>query len=358
MEASRSFVNPFDKYQGIHLNDRRIQKFELNSVKAKDDFEGAVIDFCRALFDGTETIFIQTSGSTGAPQNLAFEKAALIQSALATNEYFGLDGKSTALLSLPLVYVAARLMVVRAIIGKYNLLTVTPTANPMKEISVAISFVPMTPHQAKSVVANSPSAFEGVETVLLGGGEISSELKSELAACNASFYVGFGMAETLTHIALSKITHEAETTYKLMPDVHVDRDDRGCMVINRNGITKENLITNDLIELVEGGFKWLGRIDNLINSGGVKIIPEEVEKVLEPAINSNFFVAGIPDAVLGEKVALFIEGNENPDMDKIEFETAYQKPKKIISVPDFSYTISGKIKRKETVKSWLDATDG
>jgi O-succinylbenzoic acid--CoA ligase len=111
-----------------------------------------------------------------------------------------------------------------------------------------------------------------------------------------------------------------------------------------------------LIELTSDGFKWLGRIDNLINSGGIKIIPEEVEKLLNSKIDSNFFVSGIPDALLGQKVALFIEGEDALDLDEIAFPKAYEKPREIINLKKFLYTESGKVKRTETVKSWLDST--
>jgi len=349
-------VNPFTTYRGIRLNGRLIESEELNRAEGKDRFELEVITYCLQLFDDSVLTAIQTSGSTGTPTRLEFPKTALIQSASATNKFFGLGSRSKALLSLPLNYVAAKLMVVRAIIGEYNLITVKPTANPLRNLDEAISFVPMTPYQVKSVLAESPQAFAQVATILLGGGEVSSELEAQLLKVDSTFYVGFGMAETLTHFALSKIDGQSEMTYKTFPGVLINEDEKGCLVINRPGITKGNLVTNDLIEIVEGGFKWLGRIDNLINSGGVKIIPEEVEKLLESEIESNFFVAGIPDSTLGEKVALFIEGEEQPDPDEISFQNAYQKPKQIIRLKKFLYTESGKVRRTETVKSWLDST--
>lgn len=345
-------MNPFFKYRGIQLNGRFIQYVELNDLVGNDSFETEVISYCRQLFDQKDTTTIQSSGSTGTPKVMEFQKSALIQSASATNDYFGLNSQSQTLLSLPIVYVAAKLMVVRAIIGGYNLITVSPTANPLYGINEPISFIPMTPHQVKSVLTESPEAFEKIETVLLGGGEVSLELKDQLSTLSPTFYAGFGMAETLTHFALSKISGKEETIYTALPDVAIEQDERGCLTIDRPGVTDGKLITNDLIELTPEGFKWLGRIDNLINSGGIKIIPDEVEKVLKPKIDSNFFVAGIPDSVLGQKVVLFIEGVEHPDLDEIDFPNAYQKPKEIIHVEKFLHTASGKIRRKKTVESW------
>ncbi|MCZ4408098.1 AMP-binding protein [Cryomorphaceae bacterium 1068] len=355
MEASTKPLTPFSKYQGVRLNGRFIESNELNQIEGQDQFEMEIISYCIDLFDESETIFIQTSGSTGNPKSLEFPKSALIQSASVTNEYFGLNPKSKSLLSLPLNYVAAKLMVVRAIIGGYNLSTVAPKANPLKDLNELISFVPMTPHQVKSILGESPEAFDKVETVLLGGGEVLSELRAQLLQLNPHFYVGFGMAETLTHFALSKINSEDTTIYKVLPDARISTDERGCLIINRSGITKNDLVTNDLIELTEEGFKWLGRIDNLINSGGVKVIPEEVEKLLSPKIDSRFFVSGIPNSLLGQKVALFIEGKKEIKLDDIAFSSVYQKPKEIIHLEKFLYTESGKVRRAETVKSWLES---
>jgi O-succinylbenzoic acid--CoA ligase len=349
-------VNPFSKYQGIRLNGRFIKDNDLGRIEGRDQFESEVISFCRELFDESETIFIQTSGSTGTPKQLEFPKSALIQSASATNDYFDLNHQSRTFLSLPLDYVAAKLMVVRAIIGGYQLTTVAPTANPLKGLAESISFVPMTPHQVKTVLAESSEAFEKVETVLLGGGEVSLELKGQLEKLSPDFYAGFGMAETLTHFALSKINGERETIYRVLPDVEIGLDQRGCLTIDRSGITEGKLITNDLIELTPGGFKWLGRIDNLINSGGVKIIPEEVEKLLITKISASFFVAGIPDETLGQRVVLFLEGKSELNLDEITFAKAYQKPKQIIYLECFLYTASGKIRRKATVENWLAST--
>lgn len=358
MEASAKSVNPFLKYRGIQLNGRFIDHKDLNEVEGKNSFEAEVISYCRQLFDHSATTSIQSSGSTGTPKNLKFRKSALIQSAAATNKFFGLDTESEALLALPLAYVAAKLMVVRAIIGKYNLVTAPPSSNPLKNVTKPISFVPMTPHQVNSVLSETPESFEKVETVLLGGGEISEELQTQLQKLSTTFNAGFGMAETLTHFALSKIEGENELTYSVLSDVSIYRDERGCLVVNREGITEGNLVTNDLIELTENGFKWLGRIDNLINSGGVKVIPEVVEKQLKRQVHSSFFVAGIPDLVLGQKVALFIEGEETIDLKKKAFSLPYHRPKQIIFLPSFLYTESGKIKRRETVKRWLDSNGG
>lgn len=350
-------MNPFSAYRGIRLNGRFINSEDLHSVEPTDSFEKEVLDYCIHLFDDGNDTVVTTSGSTGAPKELVFPKSALIKSAEETNDYFNLHSQSKALLCLPLQYVAAKLMVVRAVVGEFELITKMPAINPLKDLTKTISFVPMTPHQAATALLDSPKAFDLVEILLLGGGKVSRELRGKLSELAVKSFIGFGMAETLTHFALNKISRDTGSHFHKLSDVKITTDERGCLVVNRPGITEGNLLTNDLVELTDEGFKWLGRIDNLINSGGVKIIPEEVEQSLHSIIDSNFFIAGIPDSMLGMKVVLFIEGSEKPDLEKVDFQEKYHRPKEIINMKTFLYTRSGKIRRKETVQQRLGFTD-
>ncbi|MEM9051003.1 MAG: AMP-binding protein [Bacteroidota bacterium] len=350
-------MNPFLKYGGIQLNDRFIAKGDLNSVLPKDEFEGKIINYCHELFDESSEAVIQTSGSTGKKKNIIFQKSSLIQSAEATNSYFGLSSQTTALLSLPMDYVAGKLMVVRAIVGEHNLIAKKPESNPLKDLNQPIDFAPLTPHQVQSILKDSPSRIDLIKTVLLGGLPVTKEISRRIQDSGTVFYEGFGMAETLTHIGVRKIIDSEEAFFQPMKDVILAVDNRGCLIIDRPGITQGKLVTNDLVSLEKNGFRWLGRIDNLINSGGIKIFPEEIEELLNSQITSNFFVAGIPDQKFGQIVSLFIEGQEEFDLNKIEFESPYHKPKRVIHVKKFTYTESGKIKRQETVARALSSAD-
>ncbi|MCH2213881.1 MAG: AMP-binding protein [Flavobacteriales bacterium] len=348
-------MNPFLAYSGIQLNGKFISKGELKSVSPKDEFEGQIINYCQELFDGSSEAEIHTSGSTGKKKTILFQKSSLIQSAEATNSYFGLSAETKALLSLPIDYVAGKLMVVRAIVGEYNLITKKPESNPIKDLDQPIDFAPFTPHQVQAIIDESSSYLNTIKTVLLGGSPITKELLDQIQDTDTIFYEGFGMAETLTHVGIRKISDSKESLFQPMNDVILGLDSRGCLIIDRPGITKGKLVTNDIVTLDSEGFKWIGRVDNLINSGGIKIIPEEIEKILHSQLTSNFFVAGIPDQNFGEIACLFIEGEEEIDVERIEFESTYHKPKRIVHVKEFCYTHSGKIKRRETISRALSS---
>ncbi len=343
------------KYSGIKLNGKWFTLSELAEFDSQDTFENQIISFCLEFLNDSETIEVQTSGSTGAPKSINFSKSALEASAGATNNFFELTQNDTALLALPMDYVAAKLMVIRAMVGEYNLLTRTPSLNPLKHLKETVSFCPLTPSQVLNVFDESPDQFEKVKVVLIGGGDVSKDLVRYVANSASEFYVGFGMAETLTHFAVSRLKLNKEIIYHPLEGVQISTDNRGCLMVNREGITNGAIKTNDLVEIVEGGFKWLGRIDNLINSGGVKIIPEEVESLIRTHTDKNFFLAGVPDKLFGEKLVLFLEGQDIIDTETIAFKHPFHKPKQVINIKRFDYTKSGKIRRKETVNKWLES---
>ena len=163
-------------------------------------------------------------------------------------------------------------------------------------------------------------------------------------------YETYGMTETITHIAAKKI---GEKAFSILPNIKISQDDRNCLVIDAFKISNDSIVTNDLVELVgKNQFVFLGRIDNVINSGGIKLIPEKIEDKLSDKINSRFFVTGKEDAVLGEKLVIVIEG-EQQILDDSIFDglDKYEKPKEVFYVSKFSETENGKIKRKEIVES-------
>lgn len=343
-------VSPFAAYPGIVLNGRFIPKEMLATVTPIDPFEKEVITYCQALFSPELEVSIETSGSTGQKKNITFPKTALIQSAIATNTYFNLKENATALLALPLAYVAGKLMVVRAIAGRYQLITQTPKSNPIKHLAQKVDFIPLTPYQAQKALNESKKHFDQVNKILLGGSPLNPTMIKEFDSVKTIFYEGFGMAETLTHIAVRQLDSSSKTRFSPLPDVKIAVDSRGCLMIDRPGITDGNIITNDLIKLHDDGFEWKGRFDHLINSGGIKIFPEEIEAALTNHIDGKFFIAGIPHNELGESVALVVEGDTEIKPELFSFLNKYHRPKRLLRLSQFVYTDSGKIKRAETLQ--------
>jgi O-succinylbenzoic acid--CoA ligase len=163
------------------------------------------------------------------------------------------------------------------------------------------------------------------------------------------------MTETITHIAIKKLNHKDETennqdVYKALPGVSFALDDRNCLIITASAISKNKVVTNDVVQLFsKTSFQWLGRADFVINSAGHKVHPEQVEQVLALVIDAPFFISSLPDPSLGDKVILVIEGNEDtfPEIDYVRLHP-YEKPKEIYFVKELIYTTTGKINREET----------
>lgn len=200
-----------------------------------------------------------------------------------------------------------------------------------------------------------------VKTLIIGGGIVSEVLKNRLESISTLVYATYGMTETVTHIAVKKLNHflsdteRSRSVYKTLPNINISLDDRSCLVIEAPKIAADKVVTNDLVEIVsDTEFQWLGRYDNVINSGGIKLIPEQIEEKLTEIISDRFFVSGIKDAVLGEKLILIIESNQYSKFKiqnlKLKSLSKYEIPKGIYFVEKFVETESKKIQRKKTLE--------
>ncbi len=353
----------FESYKGITLNGTFYPRADLLPLTKKDklkEWEVEILEFAGLLLDKNKNIKVETSGSTGNPKVIKFPKSAFAVSANATNNYFGLGKETTALLALPMRYIAGKMMVARAITGEYNLLAAAPSSTPLAgNFTSQIDLLPLTPFQAMRSLEETPAALQKVKAVLIGGGQVSEAVQKRLITLGIKTFMSFGMTETLSHFAMAKLKTEAEIIYVPLKGVSIKAKKNGKLNIKWKGITDGWTETNDLVELRGEGFVWLGRSDNLINSGGIKVIPEMVEKRLAHLISCNYFVAGIPHKRLGEEVALIVETkSEDVSVSLTEVQHAlsdmpFWQPRKIVEVDHFIYTTSGKVKRKEVVKKSL-----
>lgn len=313
---------------------------QFSALNAKIPWQKNILDFWNEWNNEKEDIIAETSGSTGKPKKISLPKAAMRKSAQMTGNFFGLTEGKTALLCLPVGFIAGKMMLVRAIELRLKLICIEPKSFiPSNEIP-AIDFAPMTPMQ----VENSLNALEKIDTLLMGGAPLLDGLRTILLQKNTRCFESYGMTETITHIALKEISTEYFT---VLEQVSIRQDNRGCLVI-KTPYFKEEIVTNDLIEIhSKNQFKWLGRIDTVINSGGIKLIPEQIEEKLKPFIPQNFIISALPDPILGQKLILIIEG-ENASLDLPENTlTKFEHPKAIYFVKKFPMTDSGKLKRKE-----------
>jgi O-succinylbenzoic acid--CoA ligase len=176
-------------------------------------------------------------------------------------------------------------------------------------------------------------------------------------------YETYGMTETVTHIAAKRLNSnkkKQDRPFKVLPNINISKDSRGCLVIKAPKLSDEVIFTNDIVDILTyKKFNWKGRIDNVINSGGIKIFPEEVEQKMSPVIDQRFFITSIPDDSLGDKLVLFVESDFSEELllrlkkkiEKLPTLDKYEVPKKIYLIEKFEETSSGKIHRENTIKS-------
>jgi len=337
-------VHNYFKLNGYHLNGEDLCRVAYSYIKEGDANEQAIGEFLLDWFDEKEFIEMKTSGTTGLPKLVKLEKQAMIQSALATGDFFRLEPGNKALLCLPVKFVAGKMMLVRSLILGLDLDVTAPSLEPLAFNSTQYDFVAMVPLQ----VQNSIEALKNVKKLIIGGAKMDAVLEEKLLHLKTEVYETYGMTETITHIAAKKAGSNA---FSVLPNVKIAKDDRGCLVITVPAISEESIVTNDLVEIVrEDQFILLGRIDNVINSGGVKLIPEQIEAKLIDKITNRFFVTGVPDSLLGEKLILVIEGEKQDfDADFFNVLDKYEKPKEIVFVPKFKENENGKLLRKPSL---------
>ncbi|WP_445452154.1 AMP-binding protein [Flavobacterium sp. 25HG05S-40] len=333
------------KLNGFHLDREDLCRVAYSFIKEGEDFEKPVGDFLLDWFDSKSFIEMQTSGSTGEPKTISVSKQAMVDSALATGDFFELTPGNKALQCLPVKYVAGKMMLVRAMILGFDLEFVAPSSHPLDNSEFDFDFVAMVPLQAQ----NSISELKRVKKMIVGGAAINKALEKQLLKLPTEVYETYGMTETITHIAARKL---GEKAFTVLPNVTISYDDRNCLVIHAPRISPEVIVTNDIVELLnENQFIFLGRMDNVINSGGIKLIPEQIEEKLAGKIQQRFFIASRPDQELGEKVILIVEGESQDFGDSLyEALDKYERPKELLFLPKFKETPTGKILRKESLK--------
>ncbi|WP_405381875.1 AMP-binding protein [Maribacter sp. LLG6340-A2] len=349
-------IHPDFSIHGRLYNKSDLVELSYSFIKEGEEFEKHIGEFLLDWIDDSQTLFVKTSGSTGRPKTISLKKEHMTNSALATGSSFNLTPKSSVLLCLPATYIAGKMMLVRAIVLGLDIYFVPPTSNPLEGVSRSFGFGAMVPMQ----VAHSLPKLHLIKKLIIGGAPISITLRKELLSVSNASFETYGMTETITHIAVKPLNLGAENDlpFSTLPDIEISKDDRGCLVINAPKITDEIVRTNDVIELVsDREFKWLGRIDNVINSGGVKLHPERIENVISKYMNTPFFVTGLPDEELGQKIVLVAENTSKQKIQKIidsitDFKK-FEKPKAILVCKEFQRTESGKVQRQKTMSFFL-----
>lgn len=324
-----------------------------NKLQPITAFEEKVLFFLKEWFSEASTVSVQTSGSTGIPKIFDIEKEKMQNSAKMTCDFLGLNEGDTALLCLPVEYISGKMMLVRALERKLKLIVKMPDIHPLKDLEEKVDFCAMTPLQ----VENALSKIHLIKNLIIGGAAVSETLKRKLSRIenekndNRRIFETYGMSETLSHIAMKEIFPNEEEYFNTFDGIEISKDERGCLKILAPMLNPDVLTTNDLVELKnEKQFKFLGRADNIINSGGAKIFPEELETVVKKHIENEVVFLGIPDEILGHKLVLAIEGERNEELENkilnIQYRKAFYKPKEVFFLDEIPRTPNGKVDRR------------
>ncbi|WP_158276132.1 AMP-binding protein [Brumimicrobium oceani] len=329
----------------------RIQKLD-NSKDITSELE----DFISIWNNESQTITQFSSGSTGPPKAIEIPKWKMEASAKMTGDFLDLDHCESALLCMSTNYIGGKMMVVRSMRYDLTLYVTNVTRNPLKNLDHTIDFVAMVPLQVEETLEENPEKLNLIKHLIIGGAPVSDELIEKIKNFNCNAYSTFGMTETVSHIALRKLKDKNEP-YRVIGNTKLSTEN-DCLVINSEELKIKGLKTTDIVDLIdEKSFHWLGRADFVINSGGVKIHPEEVERKISTLINStDFIISKIPDQKLGSKV-IFIGKKQiehkilKQQIDKVL--TKYERPKNYFFISSLIKTPSGKIDRNKTTAEIL-----
>ncbi|MES2799459.1 MAG: AMP-binding protein [Bacteroidota bacterium] len=289
---------------------------------------------------------VKSSGSTGEAKLIQIKKKHMLVSAQKTIDFFQLKENDTCLLSLSTSTIGGKMMLVRAVLAKMSILVSKVASDALLELTQKVDFAALVPLQLDFQLKEDPSKLQFIKHVIVGGAPIATSTISLLKENQMTVYQTFGMTETISHVALKKVGFEQEEFYRGLENISFTSENKQ-LIINYPEIELYSLKTNDLVKLHgTHQFKWLGRADFVINSGGLKFVPEELEAKLSSFIHVPFFIHGIADEKLGQKIVLFVEGESNCTLDDLKpFLEKYEVPKEIRILTNFIRTQGGKINR-------------
>ncbi len=330
--------------------------------------EAHTLQFCKDWLNGLPGVTIKTSGSTGKPKYIRLYREQLLASARATLDFLKLGPADHALVCLHTGYIAGKMMLIRALLAGMDISIVPASTNPFAKLPAdrGVTFSAVVPLQLQKVLTDGGqglACFNRQRVVLAGGAPVSQQLQEQLLVLRPQIYHTYGMTETVSHIGLRKLNGKGRSDwFGKLPGIKLWQDERGCLVIQGDVTARKPVLTNDLVELQGSGrFRWRGRVDNTINSGGVKIQPEEVEALAGQVLAANglmcrFFVAGLPDSDLGEQVCLVLETaplpaeTEQAVMLQLKNSASkYHAPRLLHYLKNFVETPTAKIDRKKSI---------
>jgi len=334
-----------------------IPSINIKFITNNQEIKSNVLDFIHDWYSEKTYILSKTSGSTGKPKTIKLLKKHLKASAQMTGDFFNFSKGQNILLSLSIDTIGGKMILIRALEFKMQLIVSDVVKNPIQNLKEQIAFISVVPYQLRSILEESPEKLKYINTVLIGGAPVPQSLIDAIQQFPINFYESYGMTETMSHVAIRNLKHPTPIFSALGNICFSTTND--SLIIHAPQLGIDNLETNDQVSLLNSTqFIWLGRKDFVINSGGKKFYPEMLEKKLENQLKDRFFITKEMDEKLGEKIILFIENNYSDERNneiKEQLKSILEKhefPKNIYYIYPFEETISGKINRISTFQKW------
>jgi O-succinylbenzoic acid--CoA ligase len=303
-----------------------------------------ILDFLKVWNSDSENFTSSTSGSTGVPKIIKIKKKYAINSARLSIDFFNLQPSQNALLCMSPRFIGSKMMIIRAIIAKMKLYCVEASSNPSKDLkgSLKIDFAPMIAMQALEVINNSHSI--EFNKILIGGSAVSDSFVDKISNSKIEFYSSYGMTETLSHIAIRKINgSNSSKFYALLPRIEINLNSDSRLSITSNDLGIQDLLTNDCALIHQNNeFEIIGRFDNVVNSGGVKLHLEVIEKKISQINSAEFILTKSPDEKLGERLVMLTVSKMEFDFSNL---SKYEIPKEVIHVREILKNENGKALR-------------
>ncbi|MEQ9403789.1 MAG: hypothetical protein RIM99_09405 [Cyclobacteriaceae bacterium] len=335
------------KFEKCELKIDEIQK-EGISRKKFADYEKKVIELIKSWKENKPYFEFKTSGSTGKPKTVRISRNKIEYSCRSTMEKIDPDNTfSSSLLCINPEMIGGAMVVFRSLIRNLNLRVIAPQSDPLSQIESENEYydlVSLVPLQMQLATKEQVNRFK----ILLIGGAVFGGINFQT---NAKIYATFGMTETVSHFALREST---QSFFECVGDAIIKKTNDGRLKVSGTITDDKWLTTNDLIAYQSPvRFKWIGRSDFIINTGGVKINPEETEARLAHQLNANFIITSVPDNKLGNKIILLIEGQPHDVHLNIDMLEKYEKPGNIHFLEKFVRTKSDKPDRIRTREVFL-----
>lgn len=318
-------------------------------------------EFIAEWESGAPYIMAHTSGSTGTPKPVRLSRRLVEESARRSIAHFGLDAGSRLHLCLSPSYIAGKMLIVRSLMCGASLTCEEPGLSPLAEnIDMReITLMSVVGAQLPGLLAlrESGAPVPVIRHLLVGGAPLNAAQADMALRVAMNVWESYGMTETASHIALRRIDSASSlrtVPFTLLPGIAVELDARGCLVVDTG--VGERLVTNDVAEmLTPRTFLILGRADNVIITGGLKVHPDQVEPLLAPLLAAypGYFITGREHPRWGNVVCLVVEssGISVAERERIikgaaELLPTHCRPREIVAVSKLKRTDTGKIIRR------------